>query len=73
MITAVSILDNRSLSKRRFQRRTFTGNELFALLIRFDITKFLSLSVLTLIKMISQKICAKLLHMYAGGTGTEHD
>ena len=57
MITAVSILDNWSLSKRRFQRRTFTGNELFALLICFDITKFVSLSVFTPIEMISPKIC----------------
>ena len=60
MITAVSILDNWSLSKRRFQRHTFTGNELFALFICFDITKFVSLSVFTPIEMISPKICAKL-------------
>ena len=56
--------DNRttlgSLSGNVFERRMSTGSELFSLLICFDATKFILLSVFTLnIETISPRICSK--------------
>ena len=48
-----------SLSSDVFQRRTSTESEPFSLLICLDATKFLWLSVFTLIETICPRICSK--------------
>ena len=50
-----------SLSSGVFERRTSTGSELFSLLIRLHATKFVLLSVFTLIETIWPIICSKSL------------
>jgi len=47
-----------SLSNNVFERRKSTGNELFFLLICLDATKFVWLSVFTLIEKICPKFCS---------------
>ena len=47
-----------SLSSDVFERRTSTGSEPFSLLIYLDATKFVLLSVCSLIEMICPKICS---------------
>ena len=49
----------RELRKGIFQRRTSTGSEVSSILKRFDATKFVFLSVLTIIDAICQKSLAK--------------
>ena len=48
-----------SLSSSVFERRTSTGSELFSFLICLDATKFVWLSVFTLIETTCPKICSK--------------
>jgi len=48
-----------NLTSDVFERRTSTGSELFSLLISFDATTVVLLSVFTLIETISPKICSK--------------
>ena len=48
-----------SLSRDAFERRTSTGSELFSLFICLDATKFVLLSVLTLIETIFRRIYSK--------------
>ena len=48
-----------TLSSDVFERRTSTGSEPFSLLICFDATKFVLLSVLTLKETICPRICSK--------------
>ena len=47
-----------NLSSDVFERRTSTGSELFSLLICHDATKFVWLSVFTLIETICPRICS---------------
>ena len=48
-----------SLSIGVFEQRTLTGSEPFSLSISFDATKFVWLSVFTLIETICARICSK--------------
>ena len=50
-----------TLSKGVFEQRTSTGNEAFPLLICLDATKFVLLSVSTLMETIYPKVQAKTL------------
>ena len=54
-----SIVKLGSLSSDVFERRTSTGSERFSLLVCIDATKFLLLSVFTLIESICPNICSK--------------
>ena len=49
----------KSLSIRVFEQRTSTGSEPFSLSISLDATKFVWLSVFTLIEKICARICSK--------------